>query len=107
MIGYHDAREIPNYWTYAEQFALQDRMFEPNASWSLPEHLFMVSEWSARCTTPGDPMSCQNALQNPQSLGLGRRLFGRQFRPDYAWTDLTYLLHKANVNWAYWLNVLS
>ncbi len=20
--------------------------------------------------------------------------------PDYAWTDLTYLLHKANVSWA-------
>ena len=103
VMGYHDAREIPNYWTYAEQFVLQDRMFEPNASWSLPEHLFMVSEWSARCTTPGDPMSCQNALQNPQSLGLGRRLFGRQFRPDYAWTDLTYLLHKANVSWAYYV----
>ena len=58
VMGYHDSREIPNYWTYAEQFVLQDRMFEPNASWSLPEHLFMVSEWSAKCTTPGDPMSC-------------------------------------------------
>ncbi len=25
-------------------------MFEPNASWSLPSHLFLVSEWSAYCT---------------------------------------------------------
>ena len=25
-------------------------MFEPNASWSLPAHLFLVSEWSADCT---------------------------------------------------------
>ena len=31
-------------------FVLQDHMFEPNASWSLPAHLFMVSEWSAKCT---------------------------------------------------------
>src|SRR2546423_1113941 len=57
VMGYHDAREIPNYWAYANNFVLQDQMFEPNASWSLPEHLFMVSEWSAKCTQPGNPMS--------------------------------------------------
>ncbi len=43
VMGYHDAREIPNYWSYAENFVLQDHMFEPDASWSLPAHLFMVS----------------------------------------------------------------
>ena len=43
VMGYHDAREIPNYWAYARNFVLQDHMFEPNASWSLPAHLFMVS----------------------------------------------------------------
>ncbi len=102
VMGYHDAREIPNYWTYAEQFVLQDHMFEPNASWSLPEHLFMVSEWSARCSQQGDPMSCVNALQNPQSLGQGKRT-AAQKRPDYAWTDLTYLLHKSKVSWAYYV----
>ena len=42
-MGWHDAREIPNYWAYAQNFVLQDQMFEPNASWSLPSHLFMVS----------------------------------------------------------------
>ncbi len=91
-MGYHDAREIPNYWTYAQDFVLQDRMFEPNASWSLPEHLFMVSEWSARCSVPGDPMSCVNQLQNPGRI-----------RPSYAWTDLTYLLHKHSVSWKYYV----
>jgi phospholipase C len=44
VVGYHDAREIPNYWTYARNFVLQDRMFQPNATWSLPAHLFIVSE---------------------------------------------------------------
>ena len=101
VMGYHDAREIPNYWDYAEQNVLQDRMFEPNASWSLPEHLFMVSEWSAKCTTKGDPMSCHNELQNPARLTAGKR--GSQRTPDYAWTDLTYLLYKANVSWAYYV----
>ncbi len=95
-MGYHDAREIPNYWTYAENFVLQDRMFEPNASWSLPQHLFMVSGWSAKCATPGDPMSCENALDGPSGLDTSKN--------DYAWTDLTYLLHQANVSWAYYLS---
>jgi phospholipase C len=105
-MGWHDAREIPNYWTYAQQFVLQDRMFEPNASWSLPEHLFQVSEWSAKCQTPGDPSSCVNALDLPA--------FPLDFRPApgattptsapaYAWTDLTYLLHKQQVSWGYYV----
>src|SRR5205085_10033375 len=49
VTGYHTASDIPNYWSYAKQFVLQDRMFEPVASWSLPEHLFQVSGWSATC----------------------------------------------------------
>jgi hypothetical protein len=36
VMGYQDAREIPNYWTYAKNFALQDNMFESAISWSLP-----------------------------------------------------------------------
>jgi phospholipase C len=99
VMGYKDARDIPNYWTYARDFVLQDHMFEPNASWSLPEHLFMVSEWSARCQRAGDPMSCVNALQSPAQLGSGPKAQA----PDYAWTDLTYLLHRAGVSWKYYV----
>jgi phospholipase C len=96
VMGYHDGGDIPNYWAYAKNFVLQDRMFEPNASWSLPEHLFMVSEWSAKCGIAGDPASCVNALDGPS----GTDVTGN----DYAWTDLTYLLHKNNVSWAYYLS---
>ena len=100
VMGWHDAREIPNYWAYAQNFVLQDRMFEPNSSWSLPSHLFMVSAWSADCTTPGDPSSCTNALDGPKG-GLQAADAGKL---DYAWTDLTYLLHKDNISWAYYLS---
>ena len=103
VMGYHDAHEIPNYWSYAQNFVLNDHMFEPNSSWSLPEHLFMVSAWSARCSSR-DPMSCVNELQNPDSLsgtGANRK---QQKEPLYSWTDLTYLLHKNNVSWAYYLD---
>jgi phospholipase C len=100
VMGWHDAREIPNYWAYAQNFVLQDHMFEPNSSWSLPAHLFMVSAWSANCTIPGDPMSCVNALDGPPN-GLNATDGGKT---DYAWTDLTYLLYRANVSWGYYLS---
>ena len=109
VMGYHDEREIPNYWAYARAFVLQDRMFEPNASWSLPEHLFMVSEWSARCSRPGDPQSCVNELQNLARPAPGARRFAQRNlsdvgpEQDYAWTDLTYLLHQQHISWAYYV----
>ncbi len=101
MMGYHTAAEIPNYWAYAKNFVLQDHMFEPDASWSLPAHLFLVSEWSARCTIFGDPMSCTNNLELPSlPADIGP---APHTAPDYAWTDLTYLLHRRGVSWAYYL----
>ncbi|MDQ6694822.1 MAG: alkaline phosphatase family protein [Chloroflexota bacterium] len=98
VMGYHDAREIPNYWTYAQQFVLQDKMFEPNASWSLPSHLFMLSAWSAKCSKAADPASCVNELQSPGGTKA------QQGTADYAWTDLTYLMHKSNVSWGYYIS---
>jgi phospholipase C len=107
VMGYHTASDIPNYWSYAQNFVLQDRMFEPNASWSLPEHLFQVSEWSAACTAHNDPSSCTNALQVPglpPDTGALRRQGVRHVpAPIYAWTDLTYLLHKQQVSWGYYV----
>ncbi len=94
VMGYHDASEIPNYWAYAANYVLQDHMYEPNASWSLPEHLYLVSEWSAFCTDPNNPFSCKNALESPNTPNG---------QSEYAWTDITYLLHQFGVNWAYYV----
>jgi phospholipase C len=106
VMGYHDGSDIPNYWAYAKDFVLDDHMFESDASWSLPSHLYMVSGWSARCTRRGDPMSCTNEDQNPGlPTDFKRKNFGiaNAKPPDYAWTDLTYLLHKYGVSWAYYV----
>jgi phospholipase C len=89
VMGYHDAREIPNYWTYAKNFVLQDNMFESVASGSLAEHLDLVSGWSAECKTE-NPMQCSSTLQ-PEESG------------PYAWTDITYLLDRSNVSWSYYI----
>jgi phospholipase C len=76
VMGYHDDREIPNYWTYAQQFVLQDHMFQPDSSWSLPAHLFTVSGWSARCSRKDEPFSCQNDADLNDFTGYGPPMVG-------------------------------
>jgi phospholipase C len=77
VMGYHDAREIPNYWTYAHDFVLQDHMFEPNASWSLPSHLFTVSEWSATCSSAAASSCVNDDNQGNFSETLGGSVGGK------------------------------
>ncbi len=105
VMGYHDGSDIPNYWSYAHDFVLQDHMFESDASWSLPSHLYMVSEWSAYCALKNDPESCRSAPEDPgYPPDFARRLgVAVPTDPNYAWTDLTYLLHKNRVSWAYYV----
>jgi phospholipase C len=105
VMGYHTASEIPNYWKYARHFVLQDHMFEPVNTWSLPSHLAMVSGWSAICAT-NKASSCKSSSY-PVSLasvpGLPTDLGPHHAPPHYAWTDLTWLLHRAGVSWAYYI----
>jgi phospholipase C len=104
VMGYHDAREIPNYWRYAHDYVLQDKMFEPVASWSLPAHLYLVSEWSARCGSLVDPASCQNNIVGPWGpLQVERASRGFPSLVGFPWTDLTFLLHAHGVDWGYYV----
>ena len=100
VMSYHTRRTIPNYWRYAEEFVLQDHMFAPADSWTLPAHLFLVSAWAATCEDPRDPMSCVS------DLGLKNEFLTMRDRRDvpiYAWTDITYLLHEYGVDWGYYV----
>jgi phospholipase C len=99
VMGWHDAREIPNYWAYAEHFVLQDQMFESAFSWSLPSHLFTVSAWSANCDASGDPLSCRSSLNRPGNESSKNNHASSPF----AWTDITYLLHQHHVGWGYFV----
>jgi phospholipase C len=101
VMGYHNGKDLPNYWAYARNFVLQDHMFSPVNSWSLPSHLYMVSGWSALCRVPDDSMSCRNA---PSPRGpLVTRLY-RRGHLFFAWTDITYLLARYHVSWKYYAN---
>ncbi|MHB8690346.1 MAG: alkaline phosphatase family protein [Solirubrobacteraceae bacterium] len=126
VMGYHDQREIPNYWAYAKNFVLQDHMFEPSRSWSLVSHLYMVSGWSAKCPNSPDPSTCVADNTFPDADGLPttnnatvQQITGAALgipqtidaddlpnspaKPDFAWTDITYLLFKHHVSWRYYV----
>jgi phospholipase C len=127
VMGYHVQSDIPNYWSYAQDYVLQDHMYQPNASWSMPSHLFLVSAWSAYCTEANNASSCTNANtlatipDRPQYIPAvccgepgptagagvlnknGKPKKSQPGQPIYAWTDLTYLLYTHHVSWAYYV----
>ena len=63
--GLPQRRRHPQLLGLRRHFVLQDHLFEPIASWSLPAHLYMVSAWSALCAGPRTRSSCDNAVQLP------------------------------------------
>jgi phospholipase C len=107
VMGYHTAAEIPNYWAYAKNFVLNDHMFEPVSSWSLPDHLYLVSGWSALCHTPS-PMSCTNNIVGPYrspkfDQAVKKEMTTGHTSINLAWTDITWLLDAHHVSWAYYV----
>ncbi len=121
VMSYHNGSQLTHYWAYARNFVLQDHMFEPSLSWSQVSHLYLVSAWSAKCV-PNKPKSCKTDLVNPDprldggSGNIGpaalttvtepsnRYSSNPADQPPYAWTDITYLLHKHHVSWRYYLS---
>ena len=93
VMGYHDGSDIPNYWAYAANFVLQDRLFAGVRAWSLPSHLDLASEWVAACTDNSDASTCRTAptLLKPTST------------TQYPWASLFQLLDTYNVSWKYYL----
>ena len=107
VMGYYTATEIPNYWTYARGFVLDDHTFEPVASWSLPDHLYLVSAWSAHCVN-ASPRSCTNNIVGPYGVGQMNQAVRQELDTgvadyDLAWTDVTWLLYAKQVSWAYYI----
>ncbi len=106
IMGYHTGQEIPNYWSYARHFTLQDHMFAPESSWTLPSHLYLVSGWSATCPNLNNAMSCHSDLQFP---GGNAASHGKIWVPSdgaprpYIWADITWLLYEHHVSWAYYV----
>lgn len=80
VMRYYTASDLPNYYYYAQWYALQDHMFEPVNSYSMPSHLYLVSNWAATCAIQDTPVPatpwaglinngyCQDNGANPDAL---------------------------------------
>jgi phospholipase C len=80
VMGYHDYRDLPNYWNYARLYVLQDALFESIASYSLPAHLYMLAAQSGGYYTAKQPL--------PQSYGF---------------PEITLLLTGGKIDWKYYV----
>ena len=80
VMGWHDSREIPNYWNYAHLYVLQDRLFESITSYSLPAHLYML------------------AAQSGGYIGTGQT-----YPQSFAFAEITELLTSGKVDWRYYV----
>ena len=108
VMGFHTKTEIPNYWTYAKRFVLQDRMFAPSDSWTLPAHLYLVSAWSATCPDLSNVNSCYSDQKFPGGIwadkGKGDIWTPASGAPrPYIWAPITWMLQKAGVDWSYYV----
>ena len=90
VISFHTRKEIPNYWAYADYGVLQDHMFQPVASWTLPSHLYLVSGWAASCTDDYDASTCTSDPRLNKAW-------------NYPWADITILLRKYGLTWNYFV----
>jgi len=96
VMGYHTADEIPNYWTYAQKFTLQEQLYEGIRSWSYPSHIELTSEWSAVCTNPLEALTCAT---NP-----GPPMPDSTFTPTLPWANLFQLFDVHGVTWKYYVD---
>jgi phospholipase C len=81
VMGWHDYRELSNYWNYAGLYVLQDRLFESITSYSLPAHLYML------------------AAQSGGYIGTG------QTKPvSFSFSEITQLLGSGKIDWRYYVN---
>ena len=81
VMGWHDQRELSNYWNYASLYVLQDRLFESITSYSLPAHLYMLAAQSGGYIGTGQPQPA-----------------------SYAFAEITELLGSGKIDWRYYVN---
>jgi phospholipase C len=100
------AADIPNYWRYAEHFALADRMFSSMAGPSFPNHLYTVAGVAGGAI--GNPSSflwgCDadddTTVEVMSPTGGVRRQF-----PCFDFPTLPDKLESAGISWHYYAPV--
>jgi phospholipase C len=97
------AADIPNYWSYAEHFALADRMFSSLSGPSFPNHLYTVASQSAGAVNNPDTLiwGCDADEKTRVDVRNASGGFTREF-PCFDVPTVTDSLNAASVSWKYY-----
>ncbi len=96
--------DIPNYWSYAQQFGLGDNFFTSLATSSTPNHMAMFAGQSGGIYETSNQSGCKSK-KNSQSysvdMGTGNAYWAY---PCYNIQTLPDLLEPAGLTWRYYSN---
>ena len=101
VMGYHDGTgRSPNYWAYAHNFVLAGHTCSsPARRGACPSAPVPRSRRGRRCCREPRHDADDRASKPVRAPGP-RSATGYRRPGHYAWTDLTYLLHRQGVGWA-------
>ena len=97
------ASDIPNYWSYAEHFALADHMFGAITADSFPNHLYAVASQSGGVISNPNSLlwGCdappQTTVKTVNTDGSNSSVF-----PCFEFKTVTDMLESAGVSWRYY-----
>ncbi len=94
--------DIPNYWTYAQQFGLSDNFFSSMATNSAPNHLAMIAAQTGGLYGSSLMSGCkstQNTREESKAASTGNEYFSY---PCYNIQNLPDLLTAAGKSWRYY-----
>jgi phospholipase C len=97
------ASDIPNYWSYAEHFALGDHMFSSLAGPSFPNHLYTVAAQSGGVFT--NPNALQWGCDAPVSATVGVMASNgdtSRKAPCFELMTVADRLETAGISWRYY-----
>jgi len=109
MSQFHES-DIPNYWTYAQDFTLCDNMFSSLHGPSFPNHLYTVAATSGGAiNNPNNPQGpgvqprwgCDASSQTTVPVLTSSGTVVRRF-PCFDFQTLADLSQKAGIRWRYY-----
>lgn len=96
--------DIPNYWSYAQQFGLGDNFFTSLATSSTPNHLSMIAAQNNGIFETAAEKGCSSVantgIPSRTEAGAGYRSY-----PCYNIPTILSSLDKASVSWRYYSDV--
>jgi phospholipase C len=94
-MGYYDRSDIPNYWAYADHFALDDYFFSSLMGPSFPNHLYIASGSNGPTNITASWVLNHGIIDNPPSNFNWQGV-------DLTWSTLAQQLSGAGISWKWY-----